>query len=104
MPLVVTVNTIAKGLRTDCNILGDNNKKNLYLKALIRSFPRNHTTIFKVSKKLIVFFHHVDTETSEQNGLLLDVVNIYGCLQNFLIYLAKIFGDKCLSSNYPVLS
>jgi len=28
MPLSVTVNTIAKCLRTDCNILGDN-KKNL---------------------------------------------------------------------------
>jgi len=27
MPLAVTVNTIAECLRTDCNVLGDNNNK-----------------------------------------------------------------------------
>jgi len=28
MPLTVTVNTIAECLRTDCNIVGDNNNNN----------------------------------------------------------------------------
>jgi len=40
MPLIVTVNTIAECLRTDCNILGDNKKEIFWISLALHFFNR----------------------------------------------------------------